>query len=190
VALALASFAPAWADGQQAPPAAPPPKKDAPQTSARAVSPQIAAELAATIPKYQPAQPVAANPVAPATDVVHMPTYLVSGSKLPMPMDVLTQEGLESYAMDRYLGPSDGLDRGVLNAVTLAELWPKIPVVGAIPMAPFGSTTNGERAVEQYEADKRLQEKADLLELVSLMKLSGDAEGSAKLKDEVNQTFK
>jgi rhomboid family GlyGly-CTERM serine protease len=186
----------ARADGGAAAALTPPPKADAPpvtQTpppSERAVSPYIAAELATTIPKYEPPPPVAAASAAPDPNVLRMSAYLVREPKLPTPEEVLTQKGIASIAMDRYLGPADALDRGVLNHFTLVQLWQKIPVLGAIPFVPFGSISNEARAMELYDQDRRLQEKADLMELVKLMKKTGDSAGGDKLKQEVDDSFR
>jgi hypothetical protein len=181
----------AWADG---PAPAPAPAVPAPATQPapppRLVSSHIAAELAATAPTYQPPPATAADQTAPDPASVRMPAYLVREPKLPTAAEVLTRKGLASIAMDRYLGSTNDWDRGVLNHFTLVDLWHKVPVLGQVPFVPFGSITNESRAMERYDEDQRLQEKADLLELVSLMKKDGDAAGGAKLKQEVDDTFK
>jgi hypothetical protein len=192
-ALLLVGALPAatWADGP-APAVAPAPApKSAPMApSDRPVSQDIAAALAATIPKFQPAPPLPAADAPVDADVVRMPAYLVREPKLPKPSDVLTQKGVAGIAMDRYLGPADGFDRNILNHFTLSHLWQQIPVLGQVPFVPFGSISNEARAMELYNQDKRLSEKAELLDEASLWKKTGDAEGGAKLKSEVDDTFK
>jgi hypothetical protein len=196
-ALAAACSAPARA-AEGIPTGAPPPAAAplpaaataAPPGPERLVSPEVAAELAAAIPPYNPPRPGAAAPAADSPAVVRMPAYLVRSPKLPTPDEVLTPEGRADLAMDRYLGSVDGLDRGVLNHVTLVQLWRKIPVLGQVPFVPFGSITNEARALELSDQDRRLQEKADLLDLVRLMKKTGDAAGGAELKRAVDDTFK
>jgi hypothetical protein len=173
----------------------PPPKADPPPAAAaeppsdRPVSPHIAAELASTIPKYEPPPSAAAASAAPDPNILRMPPYLVREPKLPTPAEVLTPKGIASIAMDRYLGPADSLDRGVLNHFTLVQLWKEIPVLNALPFVPFGSISNESRAMELYDQDQRLAEKADLMELAKLMKKTGDAAGGDKLKQEVDDTF-
>jgi rhomboid family GlyGly-CTERM serine protease len=179
----------ARADGPAAAPA-PPPVAHAERPSDRPVSPYIAAELATTIPKYEPPPPVAAASPAPDPNALRMPPYLVRAPKLPTPEEVLTTKGLAGIAMDRYLGPADALDRGVLNHFTLVQLWQQIPALGRVPFVPFGSISNEARAIELYDQDRRLQQKADLMELVKLMKKTGDAAGGDKLKQEVDDTFR
>jgi len=141
----------------------------------RTISPHLAELMAASMPKYQPVreptEPVApADPEGekPSNEIVRLPRYVVSGSKLPTSMQVLTKKGLEHYAMEHYLGPEDGLDRGFLNLFTIGALWKKIPVLGSFPFVT--SETNEDRAMRLYETAERKREMDDLTGLIHLAK--------------------
>jgi len=61
-----------------------------------------------------------------------MKAYVVRDVKIPTDEVIMTPKARAKVAMDKYLGPSDGLDRGLLNAVTLTQLWKKIPIIGGL----------------------------------------------------------
>lgn len=83
--------------------------------------------------------------------------------------------------MERYLGPENGLDRGFLNLITSKQ----IPLLRLI-----GSVSNEERAMARYREDERIQRHADLRELASLTRQSGDAATADKLKRETQNAFR
>jgi len=97
---------------------------------------------------------------APA-GVVRMQAYVTREKRVLSDEAVLSDRGLEEFAMDNTLGPIDGLDRGILNVVTLRGLWAKIPVLNR---GGFAGETNPERALRLYRIDRRseiLREKQD-----------------------------
>ena len=110
--------------------------------------------FAAVAPKFTPTTPVengatvrtATGREQPANGIVRLPDYLVREPKLPTPEEVRSRRELERYAMDKYLGPENGFDRGVLNLFTFPQLWRKIPLLGQILPCPIPSVTNEERA--------------------------------------------
>lgn len=166
---------------------------------ARAISPRIAEVLRATLPSYddavrqQTAPPKAPpNPiVALETDpgVASLPTYVVNEGRLPTAAQVMSRRAIEEVAMNRYLGPKDGLDRGLLNAVTLKQLWQKIPVLGKLPL-PIPNVSNEERAMQRYYDDLRVEQKKDLMELSTLTAKSGDPAQAERIKRETQKAFK
>lgn len=167
---------------------------------ARAISPRVAEVLRSTLPTYDevvrqqapspkpPAQPVAGLETDPG--VAALPRYIVKEGKLPTPEQVMSRRAIEEVAMNRYLGPKDGLDRGYLNAVTMKELWQKIPVIGKIVPFPIPSLTNAERAMIKYNEDLRVQRKNDLMELSTLAAKSGDPAQAKQIKRETERAFK
>jgi hypothetical protein len=93
----------------------------------------------------------------PGTEL--LPAFIVRDEKVPSPEQILTYEGRAKIAMDEYLGPSDGLDRGVLNRFTLKQLWMKIPILRALPIEFVGTParmTNEERAFDAAGANDNL----------------------------------
>lgn len=171
-----------------------PPVGPAPEVT-RSVSPRVAEMLAAAMPKYQgpmasPKRPELAEPnemerEKPANSIVRLPNYVVRESKLPTPIEVMTRRELENYAMKRYIGPEDGLDRGVLNLFTLAGLWKKIPVLGHFPFA--GSETNEDRALRLHDEAERKRKMEELSGLMTLTKMAGDTAGAGKIKQELDK---
>jgi hypothetical protein len=168
-----------------------------PAAAERAVSPHVAELLAASIPKFrppapaekksEPAEPTNHEGDKPANGIVRLPRYVVRESALPTPLEVMTKRELEHYAMDRYLGPEDGFDRGFLNLFTIAGLWKKIPVLGQFPFV--GSETNEDRALRLFDIAERKRKMEELSGLMNLTKEAGDAVGSDKIKQEADQTF-
>ena len=145
----------------------------------RAVSIHVAELLAASMPRYKPI-PEKSEPVAPANqesgrppnETVRLPRFVVSEpkeAKLPAPLEILAKRELEHYAMDHYIGPEDGLDRGVLNLFTIAGVWKKIPVLGAFPF--LTSETNQDRAMRLYDTAERKRKMDEMIELMNLTKV-------------------
>ena len=153
----------------------------------RAISPRSAALLTAAMPKFEPVTAVAPEPFPsrpagddiPTNGVIRLPNYIVREPKLPTANEVDRGE-LARRAMEQYLGPENGLDRGLLNLITSKQ----IPILALI-----GSTSNEARAMARYREDERLRLKADLLEVATLTKLGGDAVGASKIKREVRDVF-
>ena len=109
--------------------------------------------------------------------------------RLPTSQEVMTPKALERYAMNRYLGPENGFDRGFLNLFTIAQFWQKIPWIGRFIPAPFGSITNEQRAMMFYAGDERSRKMSDLLDLAALARTPGGAPADDKLKREIDRTF-
>jgi hypothetical protein len=162
----------------------------APSPRERLVSPRVAALLAVAVPKFEtpvggpattgPTSPVSKTEVAAGPDVVRMPSVVVKERKLPQMLEVDRAE-LGRRAMEQYLGPEDGLDRGFLNLITSEQ----IPLLRI-----FGSTSNEARALGRYREDERLRMQSDLLEMAELSKRSGDPAAAAKIKAEVERAFR
>lgn len=190
-----------WIVAAAAQPAAPTsvkPNSDAdaaPARAARVVSARVAEMLAEGRPKYQPptASEKSSGPTersdrsseTPANSIVRLPSYVVREPKLPTPIEVMTRHELENYAMKRYIGPEDGLDRGVLNLFTFAGLLKKVPVLGRFPFV--GSETNEDRAVRLHDAAERKRKMEELGGLMRLSREVGDAAGADKIKQELDK---
>ena len=74
-------------------------------------------------------------------------------------------------AMEHYLGPENGFDRGFLNLITSEQ----IPLLRL-----FGSMSNEARALGMYREDERRRMQSDLLEMAELSKRSGDPAAAAR----------
>jgi hypothetical protein len=133
----------------------------------RLFSCRLSMMVAAGLPKFDPKQASGSNSgqtevlpskalsdLAQPSGVIKLPTFVVRGSSLMTEDEVLTDKGMAELAMNRYLGPADGIDRGLLNAFTLPGLWKKIPVLGRIP-CPLPGMTNETRAMWLYKQDMR-----------------------------------
>jgi hypothetical protein len=95
----------------------------------------------------------AISDLAQSDGVIQLPTFEARAPRLLTEDEVLTDKGRAELAMNRYLGPADGIDRGLLNAFTLPGLWKKIPVLGRIPCL-LGGMTNETRAMQLYKQDR------------------------------------
>ncbi|MDE3084644.1 MAG: hypothetical protein KGJ37_05425, partial [Verrucomicrobiota bacterium] len=100
---------------------------------------------------------VAEKPAA-AGYVFDSPTFVIHSPSLPSEAQMLTPKGRTEMMMNRYLGRANGLDRGLLNRVTLPELWQKIPILGRIPFNA-GGMTNEARAMMLYEDARQVPMK-------------------------------
>ncbi len=122
------------------------------------------AAISAGLPRYEPKRAPASSTASPimaaskregsSAEVTSMPEYTVRESKLPTTEKVLTYKGRTKILMDEYMGDSDGIDRGVLNRYTLAQLWAKIPILGKLPF--IGTAFNmsvEERALDDAGAN-------------------------------------
>ena len=153
----------------------------------RVVSPRVAEILTAAAPKYAPTAPskeesegrtgnqvpaararLASDASVPANTIIRLPDYVVTERKpkpLPKYEEVISRRELEKLAMQEFLGPEDGFDRGFLNLFTVAGLWKKIPILGVIPLAGF--VTNEDRAMAMYRADREAKAWAEAMSLLT-----------------------
>jgi hypothetical protein len=153
----------------------------------RPISPRTAEMLSAAMPKFEPiassevtdqrAGLRAKSPDQPANGLVRLPQYIVREPKLPAPHEVMTRSAREKFAMQKYLGDENGLER-TLNMFSISGLWAKIPVLGKYPFVvgqfqgrhsglAVGPMTNAQRALEQYEKDKTAERWEQLSGLMS-----------------------
>jgi hypothetical protein len=133
------------------------PKADAPPPKPKryhSVSPELAASLAATMPKYNPPKPVEKKPDdedvdlrdvdKPKNQIIRLPKYVVQEQKPPVfrERDIHTAKGLAALAIKRYLSEADR----ALNSFRL----------------PFFGVSNEARALAMYAEDERLKNISDL----------------------------
>jgi hypothetical protein len=113
-----------------------------PANGPRSTSSHISSMIAAGLPKYDPftSAPGAAagkspdgGPIGTTPGIMSLPAFIVRDARVPNGDQILTAKGRAEIAMNKYLGPADGLDRGVLNRYTLRQLWQKIPIIGGLP---------------------------------------------------------
>jgi len=163
----------------------------APQTSEKMTS-----IIRAGLPAYEPkpaapkntgtnaaAQAGAPDSPVPA-GVVRMRPFLTLEQRLPSTEVILTEKGKADMAMDKYIGDRYGLNRGVLNRYTIAELWKKIPVLGLIPFGgPPGSTSNQEIALTQYDSDQLKESLEELRQLNAISSMEKPPDVSGKPSD-------
>jgi hypothetical protein len=137
-----------------------------PAGSEDATSRHISRMIFAGLPKFDPSptatdlavagsksdgKPLQSNP-----GVALLPAFIVRDTKVPNEGQILTSKAQANIAMDKYLGPSDGFDRGVLNRYTLKQLWQKIPILpgflsifgGLQFVGTVGSLSNEDRAYD------------------------------------------
>jgi hypothetical protein len=162
----------------------------------RIVSSHLAEVLAAARPAFKPAAATVTPTATPdnslpprANDIVRLPQMVVREPKLPNEAEVLTPKGLAEREMKHYFGPRDGFDRGVLNVVTVAGLWKKIPILGQLLGCPIPSMTNEDRAMMYYREDERIRQMTEFGELMRLTRASGDSASADKIKKEATDTF-
>jgi hypothetical protein len=142
----------------------------------RPVTPRVAAMLAAAVPKFAAATPDTTSPAAemprvappqqPANQIVRLPSVVVRERRPPVREEILSDAELAKIGMNRYIGPYDGLDRGVLNLFTIKALWNKIPVLGRYDL--MGFQTNEERGLRLYKEAKQKEEFENLSNLLSI----------------------
>lgn len=151
----------------------------------------MASLIKAGLPGYED-KAVEAKPQAAATapslshmdtalvpDVVRMSPYIMREKRPLTDEIVLNKKGLTDMAMDKYLGSTDSLSRGFLNAYTLPELWKKIPVLGILDfVGPNGTETNEDRSMRLFRADQ----KAEILNEFKDFVLLGKTESSSGSK--------
>ncbi|HEY1764640.1 MAG TPA: hypothetical protein VGF85_06930, partial [Opitutaceae bacterium] len=81
-----------------------------------------------------------------------LPAFIVRDPKVPTEDQILTPMGKAKIEMDKYLGPSDSIDRGVLNHYTLTQLWMKIPILRALPIEFVGTPVRMSNEDRAYDA--------------------------------------
>jgi hypothetical protein len=171
-------------------PAALAPAKPAAPAAARPAAPKksderqitdsdIAMALVDGLPKFDPAKPNANTvPEDPPEDdkpkngVVRLPKYVVT-EKLPpvfTERDIYTKKGLEEIAVKRYLS---GFDASILNR------W----------YIPFLTTSSGERALQMYREDERLDNMLELNDEANAIISTGDAAEGELIKKETQETY-
>jgi hypothetical protein len=130
-----------------------------PAYNPQSTSSYISSVIAAGLPKYDPSPKAIDMAAAGAKSdgkaiqttpgIALLPAFIVRDAKIPDEDQILTNKGKAKTAMDKYLGPSDGLDRGVLNRYTLVQLWKKIPILSALDFVGTpGQMSNEERAFD------------------------------------------
>jgi hypothetical protein len=131
----------------------------------RQSSPHILEAISSGLPRFEvkdaPVNPAAPH-AAPARqkpavgEVTSLPAFTVRESKMQREEKFLTYKARTKILMDAYMGDSDGLDRGVLNRFTLAQLWKKIPVLSMLPIEFVGTDFHmsaEERALDDAGAN-------------------------------------
>lgn len=202
-----AQVAPPAADAPAAHPAPPSPAVTAapaaPATPkrTRAISGDVAALLASTLPKYAPPplappQPTAADLAKKLADeeadaadlrdtdkpknaIVRLPKYVVQEQRPAVltERDINTKKGLREIAMRRYISDADR----ALNRFSLPLF------AGWSPGSGNGSSTE-QRALSMYAEDERLRNMADLADNANMIMKSDRAAG-ASAKDAVQKTY-
>jgi len=124
-------------------------------------------------PVPEPVLPeVLARENAAVGEVHALPRFMVRDSPPPKTADLLTQEG----KLDRYLGPRNGFDRGLLNKVVLN--WGSEQAQVSL----FGAMKNETRAKIVEEDVLRLSRRVELLDLAKTLNDTGDEELAKQLK--------
>ena len=203
-----AQVAPPTADAPAAHPAAPSPAVTATAPAApaapkrtRAISGDVAALLASTLPKYTPPPPAPPQPTAadlakkladeeadaadlrdtdkPKNAIVRLPKYVVREQRPAVltERDINTKKGLREIAMRRYISDADR----ALNRFSLPLF------AGWSPGSGDGSSTE-QRALSMYAEDERLRNMADLADNANMIMKSDRAAG-ASAKDAVQKTY-
>ena len=167
----------------------------------RAISGDVAAMLAHSMPKFTPAPPAPPPPTAaelakqkaddeaeaadlrdsekPKNGIVRLPKYVVQEQRPAVlkERDISTKKGLREIAMRRYISDADrALNR---FSIPLFSSWS--------PGSGNGSSTE-QRALTMYAEDERLKNMADLADNANMIMKSDRASGSAA-KDAVQKTY-
>lgn len=132
-----------------------------------ATSSYMLSAISAGLPKFNPAEsqdsPAAGSPAAVnavTAGVTAMAAFTITEKKLPRAREIVTYKGWTEPLVDKYMGPSDGFDRGVLNRFTLAQLWSKIPILGKLPFVGTAAQMSvSERALDDAGANDPLRTK-------------------------------
>lgn len=148
-------------------PASPPPSIPAAPARLRPLSPEIAAALAAAMPKYDPpavpgAPPASPSPATPENGIIRMPAYIVHGEKVYefTERELYTPQGLKELAVKRYISEFDQ----ALNHY-------RIPLLSGYSTAPDRGGSLEARAMRQFEQDEAISRAAEMADLMSLYKI-------------------
>ena len=174
--LGLTSFA------QNPTPPANPPAPSTPKRE-RAISGDVAASLAAAMPKYNPPKPAPPpTPVEqqpdlrdidkPKNTIIRLPTYIVREARPPVfrERDINTQQGMANIAMQRYGTEASRL----LNRFT-------IPIFGQ---------SEQDRALAMYAEDERLKTITELNDAADMVSARDKAQGAYIKRDIQNTTMR
>ncbi|MBI4623135.1 MAG: hypothetical protein HY736_07950 [Verrucomicrobia bacterium] len=183
-AAGLTSGSPAQTAPAQSPVLNPAPAEQAPSPARkrpRAISADVAAQLAATMPKYTPPPPkpepkpeeeqVDLRDIdKPKNTIIRLPKYVVQEPKPPVFSEraISTKKGLTDIAMRRYITEADR----ALNRFTL-------PLFGISAEA---------RALAMYAEDERLKNMADLDDAANTVSKS-DAAAGVYVRREAQKTY-
>lgn len=146
----------------------------------RAISPEVAAQLAASAPKFTPPPPKAEPKPEPKTEeqlvdmrdidkprnaIIRLPKYIVREPTPPVFTEraINTQKGLTAIAMSRYISETDR----ALNRFT-------------IPL--FGTSTE-KRALAMYAEDERLKNMAEMKDTARAAAQSDPEQGTYILRE-------
>lgn len=159
-------------------------RETAPASSrrSRAISPEVAAALAAAAPKFTGPAPKPPEPKKeeelpdqrdidkPKNQIVRLKPYVVREPKPPIftERSVSTEKGLKDIAMRRYISDLD-------RALNLASL-------------PFFQGLAEKRAMAMYEEDERLRNMSDL-ENAALDASKTDAAAGTYIRREAQKTY-
>lgn len=154
----------------------------------REISPEVAAQLAASRPKFTPiAPPPPPKPEEempdlretdkPKNTIVRLPKYVVQEQRPAIfrERDIYTKEGLAKLAMRRYFTETDR----ALNRYTL-------PIFH--PISLLGGSSNEDRALAMYAEDERLKDMADAADKTNMVMRSDASEGK-KVQNVSRDTF-
>ena len=153
------------------PAAAPAPA--APEAKSDKVSPQLAQQMAAVLPKYAPPAPVEAKPAAPDPDVVELPKVTVTQKKRPR-LKLTDEVMMTPKSFNEKLAKENlsSFDRNFLNKFTLPG-W-------------FGGQTPEERAREEYRLQQKEALTKDVLNLAKVSEVVDPAQAK-ELRDAINK---
>jgi hypothetical protein len=151
----------------------------APSTrNTRAISPEVAAALAAGMPKYNPPKPVEKSEEdidmrevdKPRNQIIRLPEYVVREEKPPVfrERDIYTQKGLRELARMRYLSETGQ----ALNRFN-------------IPLFGMGADAY---ALMRYEEEERLSNISDLNETARDVSLT-DPESAQAIREATRDTY-
>ena len=153
-----------------------------------AISSEVAAQLAASRPKFSPvAPPPPPKPEEeladlretdkPKNTIVRLPKFVVQEPRPPVFTErtISTKQGLANIAMRRYMTDTDR----ALNRFTLPLFH---------PFSLLGGTSNEDRAMAMYEEDERLKNMGEFADRTNMVMKSDSAAG-AKMKNDTQQTF-
>jgi len=175
-ALGLPGFA------QDPTPPANPPAPSTPKRE-RAISGDVAASLAAAMPKYNPPKPTPPpTPVEqqpdlrdidkPKNTIIRLPDYIVREARPPVfrERDINTRQGLKNIAMRRYISDFD-------RALNLASV-------------PFFKGQAEDRAMAMYAEDERLKTITELNDAADMVSARDKAQGIYIKRDIQNTTMR